>query len=350
MKSPFVHPQGLRSRLFMLFTLPTAATITACTQNRAFIQSAAGDHVWPAPPEPPRVRYIGEISGTLTGSNDRSTFQQILFGPMPERSLITPSAVAVDSSGNRAAIADPNGHCVHVLDIPANKSVSIEKAGQVSLEAPIGVAWSGDLLFVSDPPRKTVEVFDLRELRVQHLRTVGGGIFERPTGLSLDQERESLYVCDSARHAVFIMDSKGAVVRTIGGPGSGPGQFRFPTNVACGEDGAVAVADSMNFRVQRFSRDGQFTSAFGRKGDAAGDLALPKGLAIDRQGNVWVVDAQFENVQAFSPEGELLLALGGEGHRPGEFWLPAGAFVDRQQRLWVADTYNRRVQVFQLMP
>jgi len=339
----------LRHRLILLLALPAAGTIPACTQNKALIQSAAGEFVWPAPPEPPRVRYIGEISGALTGSNHQSLFQQILFGPPPERRLITPSAVAVDASGTRVAIADPNGHCVHVLDLPSNKSVSIEKAGGAELEAPIGVVWGGDFLFVSDPPRKVVETFEVRELDVQHVRTVGG-VFERPTGLSQGTQSEALFVCDAAKHTVFVLDGKGAVVRKIGGPGSGPGQFRFPTNVACGDDGGIAVADSMNFRVQRFSPEGQFVSAFGKKGDAAGDLALPKGLAIDAQGNVWVVDAQFENLQVFHPQGELLLALGGEGHGPGEFWLPAGAFVDRQQRLWVADTYNRRVQIFQLTP
>ena len=110
------------------------------------------------------------------------------------------------------------------------------------------------------------------------------------------------------------------------------------------------VADSMNFRIQRFTLDGTPAGSFGRKGDAAGDFALPKGVACDADGQVWVVDAQFENVQGFAPDGQLLLAFGQEGQKPGEFWLPAGVCIDSKRRMWVADTYNRRVQVFEFVP
>lgn len=349
MKPGTLHHGSSRRRLLPLLAVSVVLSISACTPTNTFIRAATGEHAWPAPPESPRLRYVGEISGKLTGLNDRSKFQQILFGPLPERSLVTPSTVAVDASGNHVAIADPNAHCVHVLNILSNKSVSIDAAGDNLLDAPIGVAWGEDFLFVSDPPRKVVEVFRIRDTRIEHLRTIAGA-FERPTGLAYDEQFRLVYACDSAKHAVQVLDTQGSLIRTLGGPGTGPGQFRFPVHVACGNDGVVVVSDSMNFRVQRFARDGQFIKSFGQKGDAAGDLALPKGVAVDVQGNVWVVDAQFENMQAFSPEGELLLALGGEGHGPGEFWLPAGAFIDRQQRLWVADTYNRRVQIFQLMP
>lgn len=343
------HRGTWRYGLVLALTVPAAGTLPACTQNRALLQPALGLHVWPAPPEPPRVRYIGEISGAMAGSNDRSRAAEILFGPTPQRQLVTPSAVAVDGAGERVAIADPNGLCVHVLQLATNKSVAIDSAGRAPLEGPMGTAWGENQLFVSDPQRKVVDVFDIRDMDVQHVRSISG-IFERPVGLAFDAKKGLLHVCDSARHTVFVVDPAGTLVRSIGGPGSGPGQLRFPTNVTCADDGSSAVADSMNFRVQRFSSEGQFVGGFGRKGDAAGDLALPKGVAFDSQGNVWVVDAQFENVQAFNPNGELLLALGGEGHGPGEFWLPAGAAIDRQQRLWVADTYNRRVQIFQLMP
>lgn len=330
----------------------TAASIvlaSSCTTSKSFLKLPSREYVWPPAPEPPRVRFLGEISGSMTGAQERSRWQEFLFGPQPQRHLITPSAVAVDDGGERVAITDPNGHCVHLLQITTNRSAAIYVAGQTDFEAPIGVAWGGNLLFVSDPPRRAVEIFEVRDMEVRHLRTLSGN-FERPTGLTFLDPPGVLCVCDSALHKVFLVRPDGTVLRSIGEPGGERGKMRFPTHVAAEKNGLFAVSDSMNFRVQIYSAESDVVAMFGRKGDAAGDLALPKGIAFDHQGNIWVVDAQFENVQAFTPMGDLLLAFGGEGHGPGEFWLPAGAWIDSLQRLWIADTYNRRVQVFQLLP
>jgi len=322
----------------------------SCTTHKPFLQPATKEYVWPPPPVEPRVRFIGEISGPLTGANGQSKVNELLFGPQPSVHLVTPYGVAVDATGNLIAVADPNSHCVHVLDVQRSKYVRVDRAGEANLEGPVGVAWGTGLLFTSDPPRGAVDIFGQNQAGFAFVRTVALGSSSRPTGMAYDESRRLLYVCDSNQHQIVVLNANGEIIRTIGQPGGQEGEFRIPVAVVCSADGSIVVADSMNFRVQRFGADGDFLSAFGRKGDAAGDLSLPKGVAADHKGNFWVVDAQFENVQAFTPKGELLLALGGEGHEPGQFWLPAGAFIDKQDRMWVAATYNRRLQVFQLMP
>lgn len=325
----------------------------SCTTRTGFYHPSTGTHVWPGYPEVPRVRHLGEISGEFSGPRTPSALQRVLFGPEEMSRLITPHAVAVDQTGRLVAVADSNAHCVHVFNLESNAYLPIEQVDpQTPLAAPVGVAWGGALLFVADPPRQAVNAFEVAPSTrsARHVRSLGTGAFSRPTGLAYDSHRNFLFVSDSAKHQVMVLNNEGIVQRTIGEPGGGEGQFRFPAHVTCTRDGIIAVSDSMNFRVQRFSPNGEVLSVFGRKGDAAGDLALPKGIAVDRAGNIWIVDAHFENIQAFNPQGELLLAFGSEGQRPGEFWLPAGAFIDNQDRLWVADTYNRRVQAFQLMP
>lgn len=331
----------------LLFSAPS------CAPKAGFFHPSSGSFVWPKSPEPPKISHFADISGQFSGPRDASALQRVLFGPESMSRLVTPHAVAVDPTGILVAVADMNAHCVHVFNLETNTYLPVEKVdAQTALAAPVGVAWSSEALYVSDPPRLAVEVFAVTPnlKNVRHVRTLGAGAFLRPTGLAYDLRRNLLYVCDSAKHQIAVLSDDGAAQRTIGAPGGGEGQFRYPAHVTCANDGTIAVSDSMNFRVQRFSSEGQFLSTFGRKGDAAGDLALPKGVAADRVGNLWVVDAQFENVQAFNSQGELLLAFGGEGHGPGEFWLPAGAFIDGKDRLWIADTYNRRVQAFQLMP
>lgn len=325
----------------------------SCAGPERVLRPATGEHVWPAAPAPPRVRFVGEITGPFQLPSGGGALHRVLFGPEAQPRLITPHAVAVDAGGKRAAISDPNAHCVHVVDVESGAYLAAAEVGAGGrLETPIGVAWGGDTLFVADTARGVIEVFtvsgDVRNVR--HVRTLGGAGLARPAGLAYDAARGRLLVCDAGAHRLVVMDDEGTVQGTMGAPGGGEGQLRYPAHATWSADGTAAVSDGMNFRVQRFSAEGVWLGAFGRKGDAAGDFALPKGIAADGRGNVWVVDAQFENVQAFGPGGELLMALGREGHGPGEFWLPSGACIDGRERLWIADTYNRRVQVFQLLP
>lgn len=366
---------------------------SGCARPRKPLLEPARERlVWPTTPERERVRYLGQIAGPFESSARSpwsAAWNRTLFGPEDVTSLITPQAVAVHADGNRVAIADPNAHCVHLIDlaaqqylrldanalepVPSQRAAGLSPRGSVDsvpadqsftaplLDAPIGVTWAGDTLWIADsrnPHLILVEWSDSQAAsprRARHAprlaaRVVRHESLVRPAGLAYDPENERIHVADAGAHVVHVFERSGAKLFSLGERGAAPGKFNFPAHVACGPAGEIVVSDGMNFRVQRFAADGEWRSAFGRKGDAPGDFALPKGVAVDRNGHIWVVDAQFENVQAFDAEGRLLLAFGGEGHGAGEFWLPAGAAVDAQGRLWVADTYNRRVQVFELVP
>ncbi len=306
--------------------------------------------VWPKPPDSPRVCYLGTLSSSQELGARKSASQvwhEILHGPTPPEKLVTPYAVAVCVDGRRVAVADTTGKRVHLFDLQQRKYTrhDVCDAAGTQFECPVGVAWVGDVLYVADSVLHAVAV--IRPSGLGPL--IGRDQLRRPAGLAYSPGSDLLYVTDTDANAVFAFHQDGRLAWRFGSRGTGLGEFNRPSHIACGPDGTVAVADSFNFRIQRFTAEGSPLGAFGHKGDAAGDFALPKGVAVSPEGHLWVVDAQFENVQGFTPQGELLLAFGGEGHGPGEFWLPAGICVDAQQRLWVADTYNRRLQVFKLL-
>jgi sugar lactone lactonase YvrE len=305
--------------------------------------------VWPKKPDEPRLRLLGEITGSedLGASKSAARFWDELFhGPRPPSRLITPHAVAVNDDGQRVAVADTNGKCVHVFDLQRRQYRRLEicDADGTRFECPVGVAWSGDTLYAADSKLHAVAVIGA----AGPASRIGTEQLQHPAGLACSPGGDLIYVSDSTQHTVWAFRPDGEPAFSFGSRGSGPGQFNYPSQLVCAPDGTVVVADSLNFRIQRFTADGKPLGVFGRKGDAAGDFALPKGVAVSPEGYLWVVDAQFENVQGFTPDGELLLAFGGEGQAPGEFWLPAGICIDAQRRMWVADTYNRRVQVFEL--
>ncbi|MDM8008773.1 MAG: hypothetical protein QUV05_21760 [Phycisphaerae bacterium] len=305
--------------------------------------------VWPKPPDTPRVQYLGCLVGSQSLHPKKSlsqTWDELLHGPKPPEVFVTPHAVAVHPDGRRVAVADTNGACVHLFDLQENRYERLTTVGQSEsrLQCPVGAAWVGSTIWVADAKARAVAVME-----GPASGWIGNDVLEHPAGIAFCPENGLCYVSDSAAHAIVAFDKQGTCVLRFGTRGSGPGQFNGPSHIACGPGPTLAVADSLNFRLQRLGPDGAFVGQIGRKGDAAGDLSLPKGVAFDPQGNIWVVDAHFENLQAFSPDGQLLLSFGQEGQGVGAFSLPAGLAIDAQGRIWVADTYNRRVQVFEIL-
>ena len=321
--------------------------------------------VWPVAPDSPRVRYIGQLTGSEDIGASKSfgqAMEELLYGPKPPDKLVSPQAVAVDGTGTKVAVADVNAKCVHLFDLRARTYKALIDVGAgkdtgrqaasgtkgaasgTELDCPVAVCWAGDVLWVADARRHALAIFEPGGAS----RWTGGDQLKRPAGMAYCAANQLCYVCDAGAHRVLAFDAKGTMVSAFGTHGTDPGQFNVPSHIVCAGD-TLVIADSLNFRVQRLKLDGSPLNQFGRKGDAAGDMALPKGVAVDAAGMIWVVDAHFENVQAFTPEGRLLMAFGQEGSRPGDFSLPAGICIDGQKRMWIADTSNHRVQVFALL-
>ncbi len=176
--------------------------------------------------------------------------------------------------------------------------------------------------------------------------------------------------------------SAGAAVPEFGsGPGSNPGEFRYPRGVAIDRaSGDVYVADFLKNVVEKFDAAGGFLSAWGSAGEGAGefaDEAGASGVAIDNElgslsyGDVYVVDWQNFRVEKFDSEGKFLLMFGGgvnekspggdvcvageackkgsEGSADGQFeWSYGGSnyiAVGPDGRVYVGD--KARVQVFE---
>jgi DNA-binding beta-propeller fold protein YncE len=162
----------------------------------------------------------------------------------------------------------------------------------------------------------------------------------------VDSAAQRIYVTDTLRDEVFILDMQGNILQTFGKAGQAEGEFNLPTELRLvGQD--LMVVDAMNFRVQAFDRAGHFEFAIGRMGDSAGGMFRPKAISVDSEGDVYVVDAQWGVVQVFNRQGQLLYYFGAKGTHAGEFQLPSGLFIDHDDRVYVVDSFNRRVQVFQ---
>ena len=147
---------------------------------------------------------------------------------------------------------------------------------------------------------------------------------------------------------VFSAAPEFAFLRSLGGPGTGPGKFQRASGVAWvpgsgGEPGTVLVVDAFGDRVQTFGAAGEYRGVLG--GERAVSLHSPYDIDRAEDGTLWVPEYHGGRVTALKPDGSLLGRWGREGTGEGELRAPWGLAADADGRVWVADTENRRLVV-----
>ncbi len=135
-------------------------------------------------------------------------------------------------------------------------------------------------------------------------------------------------------------------MKSWGNKGTGTGSFLLPYDVAVDSQGNVFVADTRNFRVQKFDPSGGFLVQWGKKGKGTGDFAFLSGIAVGPDGAVYTTDAKMNRVQVFDNNGGFLRSWGKKGRGNGDFAAPMGLTVDDRGNVYVADSKMRRVQRF----
>lgn len=303
----------------------------------------------PLPPVRATIDYVRSIDSVREYSKPKSFLSKLVewvAGPAETPHLLRPYGLTQDSEG-RLIVADPGQRVVHIFDFERRKYKYLSGGRRLPFRSPIGVAVDAkDNIYVTDSVQARIYVFNKKG---KFLRALGdprrGTGFRRPTGLAIDAARRLIYLTDTLRHQVLVLDLGGALLKTIGRRGTGPGEFNYPTALTLA-GGELYVVDALNFRIQVLTPEGKFLRSFGRLGDRTGTLNRPKGIAADSGGHLYVVDALFETVQVFDREGQLLYYFGSTGTGPGEFVLPTGIYIDPRNRIFVADSYNRRVQEF----
>jgi len=301
--------------------------------------------VWPAPPEPARIKYLHSVAGPQDWGIERSWLQRLgdaLTGASA-RQFVRPSAVA--EAAGVLYVADPGAQSLWILDRPNKRASQLTKIGNEALVSPVALALRADgAVFVADTALAKVFLLGRDGTLLRTFATQG---LERPAALAWSEAARRLYVLDSKRHRITVFDGNGALLRHMGESGRGPGQFNYPTHLALSASGALLVTDALNFRIQALSQSGDFLWEFGQQGNGSGDFAAPKGVAADAGGHYYVVDALFDLVQIFDRSGQLLLVFGERGEQPGQMMMPRGIFISNEDKVYVADAYNHRVQVFQ---
>ncbi|MDH3441111.1 MAG: 6-bladed beta-propeller [Gammaproteobacteria bacterium] len=269
--------------------------------------------------------------------------REFVSGPRQER-LIRPMAV-VESGSDRLFVADPGARGVHLFDLGKRQYRLIQGENGESLPSPVGLAagLSGETYVVDS---LLAEIYIIESGATEAKRVPLQALLSQPTGLAFHRPSGRIFVVDTGSHEVKVFSRDGKLLRRIGGRGTAPGKFNYPTMIWMSYGGELLVSDTLNFRTQVFDVEGNFLRQFGSPGDRAGFQSQSKGIASDAHGNVYIVDSMQHAVQIFDSSGRFLYRLGLRGESVGEFWLPSGIFIGERETIYVADSYNSRIQVF----
>ena len=179
----------------------------------------------------------------------------------------------------------------------------------------------------------------------QHAEVYSGDPFNRCTDLALDPTTGDIYVSDGYANArVHKYSPDGKLLFSWGGPGTDPGEFNIPHNIATDKDGYVYVADRESHRVQIFDRNGRFETQWN-------NLHRPCALFISEDQLVYVgelgwgmsVNENHPNlgprITVMNTKGERLGRIGhmGWGLDVGQFIAPHGIGLDSEGSIYVGE-------------
>jgi DNA-binding beta-propeller fold protein YncE len=192
-----------------------------------------------------------------------------------------------------------------------------------------------------DPNGRFVMVLGVKDSSTEwhqagHLRC-----FDEPNDIAFGPDGE-IYVSQGhgkGESRLLMFDPQGRFIKTWGGEGSAPGQFRVPHSVVMTAEGQLFVADRSNERIQVFDREGNFVRESRHPG-------TPCGLCMCRdQRHMFLAHGHAGKIMKLDLNGKVLGVTGGQGKGPnqyGEAHFIAAA--NDESALYVADPLNWRVQ------
>lgn len=198
--------------------------------------------------------------------------------------------------------------------------------------APNGVAVDGSgNVFVTDTNGSRVH-----KVTGDLLSTGSWSTAVAPTDLAVNGSGE-VFVSSLDGQRVQRFTNSGVLLGTIGGPGSGPGQYLQPLGLGRDASGRLYVADAGRVRVLRFHSTGIFDMEFATP-------APPHDVAVGPDGNIYVITATNNVVHQYSPGGALLQSFGS----PAGLDLPWRIAISSSGAIYVTEQYNHRVTKFQI--
>lgn len=304
--------------------------------------------VFPPPPAEPRIQYLTWASGAGQVEGPIGWFDDLLLGPEAETgadTIVKPYGIAAREGV--VYVCDTKASSLARLDFARHTFTRLGISGVEKLRKPLNVAIDSlGYKFVVDSERRQVVVFGPDDHFVTALAVPEPC---HPVDLAIHGEEVFVLDNDDDPQIVVLERTSGAVLRTFGGAGAGPGQFTKPSSLCIDGAGFIYVSDSFNYRIQKLSPDGAMVWERGAPGRRLGQFGRPRGIRIGPDGVLYLVEGAMQLVQMFDSDGNVLMRFGGPGNVPGGFVLPATLAIDATSVPYFADRVHPDFEVDYLL-
>jgi DNA-binding beta-propeller fold protein YncE len=262
----------------------------------------------------------------------------------------SPSGIAVDEAG-RVFVSDSGGGRVEVFDNAENGNGFLGVIAD-GVTQPTGVAIDNrNRLEVADAAANVIDKFEQFNEGGDFLRVIGSagtalGELEGPQMLDTDS-RAYIYVAERGNTRVQWFNGNGGPILGFGV--GDPPPFNNPFGLARTPDGPyfyVSNDEPGAGGLRVYDQRGFLLRTVAGPGTGPGQIDDGRGVARDRLGRVLVVDAGTDRVEAFNNYAGgngFLGAFGSPGSGAGQFDSPTGAAMAPGAILYVADAGNGRV-------
>jgi sugar lactone lactonase YvrE len=154
-----------------------------------------------------------------------------------------------------------------------------------------------------------------------------------------------VWVTDTGHDRVMVYSLDGTYIRTVGGSGSGPGEFDEPVGLALDAAGDVYVADMYNSRVEVFDASGRYLREFRVEGWGGSDVNDKPYLKVLSDGRVAVSLPLLNQVAIYSADGTLAGTIFDADDPVNR---PYGMVETTDGKLWIVEGGNGRVRLFDI--
>ena len=265
-----------------------------------------------------------------------------------KRQLNKPQGVCVSEEGqifvaekgnNRVQVFTPDGHHSYMFG---------EKSGNNAMIEPNGIWVTNHFVFVTLTSLHTIQMYTLQGGFIREKSKEGKekGKFKSPIGITGDNLRGKLYICDTGNNRIQIFDMNLHFIRVM----KTVTQLYRPLDIKVTKMGNVVIV---------LDRSPKCIHIFKSSGESIRDIievqsfsmlinSDPLYLAVDTQCNILLSDHSGNCIHVFTEKGEFIWCLGEAGIGK-TFIEPCGIAFDTQGRLvTVCNKKEDQLQIFEV--
>jgi len=150
-----------------------------------------------------------------------------------------------------------------------------------------------------------------------------------------------IYVCDTGKDEVIMIDTLGNLQKTFGGYGWDDNSFDDPADVYA-DPLTIYIADNNNHKIKRFDKNLNYLySLYTRESDNSSEqFSYPTSCATSNQGDLYFIDSDGKRIMKFDIYGKFIQNFG--GFDAGKFQLsnPVQLAISSTTNIYVVDESN----------